>query len=1208
MLLQQIFSVATSLKNEDSAEFDTSLKNTWNSVVQLQFDPSLFQNPQEGHVLLMPEVLVKAFHVIMEIADDLFNKEDYWLQVSRAYLLSRCSFVIIFHIVRIYTAHDLYQCPFKPENREKYFKILMQLMSKFGSSHELDRDIFRLQIRFTISGVEALSLYGNHGEKTLKEFFTGCHFTFANASIGSVLDHCFSLLSKQITVTTRLWDLFYPIYSFMVLMFSAIIDKAFPKFIENYFKSEQDTGSIKFFAFQLNLMVDMFGHYKDFLYEEKIAVLSDLEKYYKNLEKTTFMNVLFHKERRRDMIKRALSKIQEFQYFDHIAFGLLTKESFLRAELRRLRNFIQEGKRKCAIPEVKEIVVVLGNTGAGKSLSVAGMLGADISYRKDVYVTREITISGPRQYPEICVDAISIKSVTTFPEIWPNEDDSVLSYLDCPGFDHTRPDENLGISLLLQSVLASKNCDVRALLFLINWKDVSGNKGKSWLRQMETMYLYFKENGLEMIKNHCIFALTHLECVPPEHPEELAKMVEQFKKEFEKALRGLRKEMPNGEFERWKSRKTVLNMILEVWNQNTISFLNPCDKGVSYTALKAKLETIKGDRRLNGAFNLEFPGESKEFWNSLNDRASSLIGDLNVEMNTIREQYNLLQSLTIEDKSLKGIAAEIENNKRRMHCIETDINKITQKRDEDLNTYNEQISTEEKLLQEASQCFEQLNTEILALNERNDQLHREFSEQLLNFPRKADLHDIISRIDRIGEEKLRVVRAKYDRRRELKVINQWLARADDRKNELQSKLKLEMELRNEWNSNHKLSQEITKLQTEMISELNELLILDCSDEPIVDFVVEVGEINESFHFDYATNKTSRVTIQNESEESSLRSLEYATRPPPICKLVLECDNPSSLTVQLPAGFYNSSNATFQFDLPSTEKESTELGESLDRRKPEFVNFSFLFQRSTKETSLLHCKIYCPVCYMPGNPARISFLKESIEEYDQDLKRLAELIQPIRLQNLSKSIERITKDISKNEEERDFKTTAKSDLNTLIADSNQTLKALRDEENELRYQRDQCQSECDNFVSELKNTRDTAIQWVSSQLASKNDALQGVKEEIERSKKQIFESESLKTLCVDLNSKSISTLEDTMLNYKEIIVSLERTHDELIRLKQKRTDCSEMVKSSRQMIELIYDVFGNLHINLGEVAPFVQKIIVLWSLRLAHEDAEMKSNC
>ena len=160
------------------------------------------------------------------------------------------------------------------------------------------------------------------------------------------------------------------------------------------------------------------------------------------------------------------------------------------------------------------VVMVLGSTGAGKSTLVNYLQGA--SYEKDPafdIVKAPLRLSEKSKEYAQTSDCMG-KSTTTVPGMYNHNTDFV--YVDFPGFgDLSDDEESLLASALVARYFFRYIKSIKAIVVVTNIDEITGTRGKYFLKLVETLQTVIKE--LSLVKSSLFFLLNKFEDDIEEH-------------------------------------------------------------------------------------------------------------------------------------------------------------------------------------------------------------------------------------------------------------------------------------------------------------------------------------------------------------------------------------------------------------------------------------------------------------------------------------------------------------------------------------------------------------------------------------------------------------------------------------------------------------------------------------------------------------------
>jgi energy-coupling factor transporter ATP-binding protein EcfA2 len=147
----------------------------------------------------------------------------------------------------------------------------------------------------------------------------------------------------------------------------------------------------------------------------------------------------------------------------------------------------------------KEVLIVLGNTGAGKSTTVNYLMGCEMKAALDEFGEEIIVVAPESTRPEVMPIGHGKTSYTFMPQIVSDPDNNNQAYCDCPGFSDNRGAEiNIANAINTRRVLQQAT-GVKAV-FLAEYSDLIGSRGSN-IRAMEHM-CHQMFGGVDNLRGH----------------------------------------------------------------------------------------------------------------------------------------------------------------------------------------------------------------------------------------------------------------------------------------------------------------------------------------------------------------------------------------------------------------------------------------------------------------------------------------------------------------------------------------------------------------------------------------------------------------------------------------------------------------------------------------------------------------------------------
>jgi energy-coupling factor transporter ATP-binding protein EcfA2 len=167
-----------------------------------------------------------------------------------------------------------------------------------------------------------------------------------------------------------------------------------------------------------------------------------------------------------------------------------------------LNHCIAEGARNADKIKGKDALVVVGNTGAGKSTFLNYLLGCDMIKKS----LRELGIEGVGKVVVVksrseggCLDEVMAighaeLSKTFIPQIEVDRSDATVAYCDCPGFlDNRGAEINIANAVNIRHVLQSARST--KVLVLINYHTLKSDRGKGFHDMLGIFKQLFGDNS-----------------------------------------------------------------------------------------------------------------------------------------------------------------------------------------------------------------------------------------------------------------------------------------------------------------------------------------------------------------------------------------------------------------------------------------------------------------------------------------------------------------------------------------------------------------------------------------------------------------------------------------------------------------------------------------------------------------------------------------
>ena len=140
----------------------------------------------------------------------------------------------------------------------------------------------------------------------------------------------------------------------------------------------------------------------------------------------------------------------------------------------------------------RDLMLIIGRTGAGKSTTLNHLMGSRLEVLNDGGLDTSLQVaSGETAYAEIGTDD---NSKTLHPQIVPTREyPSELAYCDCPGFDDNRMQEENLCSNVSVPLAISYARGVRGLMLVIDCGDLTATKGNGFISLVDTILQLLKD-------------------------------------------------------------------------------------------------------------------------------------------------------------------------------------------------------------------------------------------------------------------------------------------------------------------------------------------------------------------------------------------------------------------------------------------------------------------------------------------------------------------------------------------------------------------------------------------------------------------------------------------------------------------------------------------------------------------------------------------
>jgi len=166
------------------------------------------------------------------------------------------------------------------------------------------------------------------------------------------------------------------------------------------------------------------------------------------------------------------------------------------------------GEHNAAPATGKEVLMVLGNTGAGKSTTVNYLMGCKMKTAVDELEEEIIIVDPESRVRELMPIGHDGQSHTFMPQIVPDPDNPNKAYCDCPGFGDNRGAE-INISNAINTRRVFQQATRVKAIFLVEYSDFIGSRGNN-IRTLESMchQMFGSADNLRRHQNAVLLGIT----------------------------------------------------------------------------------------------------------------------------------------------------------------------------------------------------------------------------------------------------------------------------------------------------------------------------------------------------------------------------------------------------------------------------------------------------------------------------------------------------------------------------------------------------------------------------------------------------------------------------------------------------------------------------------------------------------------------------
>lgn len=194
----------------------------------------------------------------------------------------------------------------------------------------------------------------------------------------------------------------------------------------------------------------------------------------------------------------------------------------MRPNTDKMINFVMESLPKIEPAQGKDIMLVIGNTGAGKSTLINYLLGCEMEERR---VRGRIHAFPKEPAKELAQIGHTEESETFFPAVYKGKyNTQEFIFCDCPGFLDTRTiEERTLVHINMQLVIMAASS--LKVIIAIDINSILTDKGLGLKKLIQTLATLLK-NAKDEIINSIVFAITRIN--NNETKEELMESLDQL--------------------------------------------------------------------------------------------------------------------------------------------------------------------------------------------------------------------------------------------------------------------------------------------------------------------------------------------------------------------------------------------------------------------------------------------------------------------------------------------------------------------------------------------------------------------------------------------------------------------------------------------------------------------------------------------------------
>jgi ribosome biogenesis GTPase A len=405
--------------------------------------------------------------------------------------------------------------------------------------------------------------------------------------------------------------------------------------------------------------------------------------------------------------------------------GGSSKDSQAKYKIKELQDFIKEAARNAEKAKGKDIVLVLGNTDAGKSTIINYLLGSELEEAENELGDVIVKTKDPQK--EWAKIGHTLNSQTFLPSVYVSEDCPFV-YCDCPGFNDSRTEEKRLNTTIATQLIINAAEHIRAIIVIIDVADLTHRKGEGMKDISIILSRLFKENmepnsflfvfnnktGRNMKLSNIHLKVAALEKSETEKEEKLAKMQE--------------KEGNKGSQKEYETSSQILSMLKMISTNKKNTFL--IDLFDEFES-KATIEGMLVDLQATHKNCFDFSSYDKiriEF----NKQLKKVVDDLSNKMNDLCQAT---QNISINDNKIESCEERTPFYKSRIATLNPEQKMENEEKIQFLKDDLHKLYTKFDKLKHEKASKEFNRGELLS---RRDRLLIGWDEEIFYYSKKCD--------------------------------------------------------------------------------------------------------------------------------------------------------------------------------------------------------------------------------------------------------------------------------------------------------------------------------------------------------------------------------------------------------------------------------------------------------------------------------------